>query len=123
VLLQPMLDGLEIFVGAKYEQSFGHLVLCGMGGVFVEVMNDVATGLAPLTVEETMQMIRSLKGYRIMEGIRGQEGINISALAGIVSRLSHALMHAPEIKELDINPILGRGKRLLAVDARIRLEK
>ena len=123
VLLQPMMEGLEVFLGASYEPSFGHMVLCGMGGILVELMKDVASGLAPLTFEESMRMISSLKGYRILEGVRGQEGISISALATLISKLSMVLMHTPEIKELDINPILGKGDSLIAVDARIRIEK
>ncbi|MEN8157540.1 MAG: acetate--CoA ligase family protein [Bacteroidota bacterium] len=123
VLLQPMLDGIELFAGAKYEPAFGHVVLCGMGGIFVEVMKDVASGLAPLSMEESMRMIRSLKGYKIMEGLRGQEGIDTAVFAGIITRLSAILRHATEIAELDLNPILGKGGRLVVVDARIRIAK
>jgi acyl-CoA synthetase (NDP forming) len=123
VMLQPMLDGIELFAGAKYEPGFGHVVLCGMGGIFVEVMKDVASGLAPLSHSEAHSMIRSLKGYRIMEGIRGQEGIDMEAFAEIIVRLSTILRYATEITELDLNPILGKGSRLVVVDARIRIEK
>jgi acyl-CoA synthetase (NDP forming) len=123
VMLQPMLDGIELFAGAKYEPGFGHVVLCGMGGIFVEVMKDVASGLAPLSHAEAHTMIRSLKGYRIMEGIRGQEGIDMEAYIEIIVRLSTILRYATEITELDLNPILGKGNRLVVVDARIRIEK
>jgi acetyltransferase len=123
VLLQPMLEGIELFAGAKYEPSFGHVILCGMGGIFVEVMKDVASGLAPLSMAESHRMIRSLKGYRIMKGLRGQEGIDTEVYARILVRLSTILRYATEIAELDLNPIVGNGERLEVVDARIRIQK
>lgn len=123
VLLQPMLEGIELFAGAKYEPGFGHIVLCGLGGIYVEVMKDMASGLAPLSREEAMQMIRSLKGYQMLEGVRGQQGISITAYAEILVRLSALLAHCPEIAELDLNPIMGRGEQLVVVDARIRVSK
>ena len=123
VLLQPMLEGIELFAGAKYESSFGHVILCGIGGIYVEVMKDVASGLAPLSMEEADQMVRSLKGFRMLEGMRGQEGINIQAYAEILVRLSSICRYATEIAELDLNPIMGKGNQLVVVDARIRVEK
>ncbi|MCP4313597.1 MAG: CoA-binding protein [Bacteroidetes bacterium] len=123
VLLQPMLEGIELFVGAKYEPAFGHVVLCGLGGILVEVLKDVASGLAPLTIEESHRLIQSLKGSMIMDGVRGQEGISKEAFAGILVRLSNMLEYAGEIVEMDVNPILGRGSKLVAVDARIRIQK
>ena len=123
VLLQPMMEGIELFAGAKYESSFGHIVLCGMGGIFVEVMKDVASGLAPLSMAESHRMIRSLRGYPVMEGLRGQEGIQTEVYADILVRLSTILRYATEIAELDLNPILGRGSELVVVDARIRIQK
>lgn len=123
VLLQPMLDGFELFAGATYEPSFGHVVLCGMGGIYVEVMKDFASGLAPLSVTEAAQMIRSLKGFKLLEGARGQKGINIQAYVEIIVRLSSILRYATEIVELDLNPIMGKENQLTVVDARICIEK
>lgn len=123
VLLQPMLEGIELFAGAKYESSFGHVILCGIGGIYVEVMKDVASGLAPLSMHEADQMIRSLKAFKMLEGMRGQEGINIQAYAEILVRLSSICRYATEIAELDLNPIMGKGNQLVVVDARIRIEK
>jgi acyl-CoA synthetase (NDP forming) len=71
VLLQKMLSGTELFIGAKYEPAFGHIILCGLGGIFVEVLQDVSSGLAPLTYEEAFSMIRSVKSYRIIKGNQG----------------------------------------------------
>jgi acetyltransferase len=122
-LLQPMMEGMELFAGASYEPSFGHVVLCGMGGIYVEVMKDVASGLAPLSLTECCQMIRSLKGFKMLEGYRGKEGIDIQTYAGIIMRLSSILRYATEIAEVDLNPIMGVGDELVVVDARIRIQK
>lgn len=123
VLMAEMASGIELFVGAKYEDRFGHVVLCGMGGTMVEVLNDVTSGLAPLSICEASSMIKNLKSYKIIKGYRGQEGANQRKFAEIIVRLSSMLRFAVEIKEMDINPLLGRGDKILAVDARIRIEK
>jgi acetyltransferase len=123
VMVQPMLKGQELFAGAKYEDGFGHIVLCGLGGIFVEIFRDVASGLAPLATEEALSMIRSLRGYTVFKGTRGRPGIDEHAFAGIVVHLSTLLRFAEEIKELDINPLLATDKGIIAVDARIRIEK
>jgi acetyltransferase len=123
VLIAQMAKGTELFLGANYELKFGHIVLCGMGGIYVEVLKDVASGLAPLSHEEALSMIKSLKSYKILKGYRKQPGINIKRFADIVVRLSTLLRFATEIKELDINPLLGNEKDILAVDARVRIEK
>jgi acetyltransferase len=123
VMIQPMLNGMELFAGAKYEEKFGHIVLCGLGGIFVEIFKDIASGLAPLATEEALSMIRSLRGYKVFEGARGQKGIDEHQFAKIIVHLSALLRFATEIKELDINPLLATDKGIIAVDARIRIEK
>ncbi|MDH6358622.1 acetate--CoA ligase [Parabacteroides sp. PF5-9] len=123
ILVQPMLKGQELFLGATYEERFGHVVLCGLGGIFVEVLQDVSYGLAPLSYDETFSMIRSLRGYALIKGTRGQKGIDEQQYADIIVRLSTLLRFANEIKEMDINPLLATEKGLFAVDARIRIEK
>ncbi|MDR1090643.1 MAG: acetate--CoA ligase family protein [Prevotella sp.] len=123
VMIQPMLSGKELFIGAKYESKFGHIVLCGLGGIFVEILKDVASGLAPLSFQEASSMVRSLKAYKIIEGTRGQKGLNEKLYTEIIVRLSIMLRFAPEIKEMDINPLLANEEKVTAVDARIRIEK
>jgi acetyltransferase len=123
ILIQPMISGIELFAGAKFEPKFGHLILCGMGGIFIEVLKDVSTGLAPLSTDEALQMIRGLKSYKIIQGIRGRKGINENQFVEILRRLSALVSAAPEIMELDLNPLLGSADRITAVDARIRIEK
>jgi acetyltransferase len=122
ILIQPMLSGIELFVGAKYEPKFGHMILCGLGGIFIEVLKDVTAGLAPLGMEEALYMIRKLKGYKIIQGVRGQEGVNEEMFAEVILRLSALLKSAPEIMELDFNPLLGKKDSVTVVDARIRLK-
>ena len=123
VMVQKMLKGTELFIGAKYEERFGHVVLCGLGGIFVEVLKDVSSGLAPLSYAEAYSMIHSLRGYKIIKGTRGQKGLNEQKYAEIIVRLSTLLRFATEIKEIDINPLLADEQSVTAVDARIRIER
>ena len=123
VLLQPMLSGTEMFAGVKREDKFGHLILFGLGGIFIEVFKDVRTVLGPVGFNESLTEIKKLKSYKIIEGTRGQEGVNKEMFAEIIVRLSLLVKAAPEIAEMDLNPLLGTKESLIAVDARIRIEK
>ncbi|MFO7852700.1 MAG: acetate--CoA ligase family protein [Bacteroidota bacterium] len=121
VLMQPMISGQELFAGAVREGDFGHLIMTGPGGIFIEVLKDVNTALAPLSRREAEKMISSLKGYKVLEGVRGQKGVNIKAFQDVLLSLSALLEAAPEIVELDINPLMGTPEEVRAVDARIRI--
>ncbi len=123
VMLQPMLTGQELFIGAKFEPSFGHMILCGLGGIFIEILHDVSSSLAPVSKEEALAMIRILKGYRLFTGVRGKQSISEAVFADIITRVSALLVAAPEIVELDLNPLLGNSDIIVAVDARLRIEK
>jgi acetyltransferase len=123
ILLQPMLSGIELFMGAKYEKTFGHMILCGLGGIYIELLRDVAPGLAPLSKNEALMMIRSLKSYKIFKGIRGKKPVNEDIFANIMLKLSTLLQYAPEIEELDFNPILANGDDIVLVDARVKIRK
>lgn len=123
VMLAQQLKGTEVFIGAKREAKFGHMVLCGLGGIFIEVLKDIQAGLAPLSESEAADMIRSLKSYKIIQGIRGQEPVNECKFAEAVARVSVLVTIAPEIFEMDLNPLLGNREEVVAVDARIRIEK
>lgn len=122
VLLQQQLSGQELFIGAKSEGEFGHLVMFGLGGIFIEALKDVQIGLAPLCVPEIEFMISHLKGKKLLEGLRGQEGINIPDFIDCIQRISALVSVAPEIEEMDLNPLLGTSKDIVAVDARIRIK-
>ncbi len=122
VLLQPMAKGIELFAGLKREDKFGHMLLFGLGGIFIEVFKDVRTLMVPAARKEIVSEIARLKSYKMIEGIRGLKGVDVTEFATIISKLSSLAMAAPEISEMDLNPLLGEGKKILAVDARIRIE-
>lgn len=121
VLIQEMVRGHELFLGAKYEEKFGHLILIGIGGIFLELINDVTVGLAPLGRDEVKRMIRRLKGYKIIQGYRGKPGIDRENVIDIVLKLCALLEVAPEIKEMDINPLIGFDDLIKATDVRIKI--
>ncbi len=121
VLIQPMLSGIELFAGTKREEVFGHMVLCGMGGVLIEVLKDVSASLCPVTTEEALAMINSLKGRTILDGVRGQEGVDTAVFSDVLVRLSALMDVAPEIYEMDLNPLLAKNDQIVAVDARINI--
>ncbi len=123
VMLAQQLSGTEVFIGAKREPKFGHMVLCGVGGIFIEVLKDVKAGLASIAQPEALDMIRSLKSYKIIQGVRGQQPVNEQKFAEAVARVSMLVKAAPEIFEMDLNPLLGNKENVVAVDARIRIEK
>jgi acetate---CoA ligase (ADP-forming) len=123
ILIQPMLSGHSVYIGAKQEPKFGHMVLCGLGGIYIEVLKDVQSSLAPVSMGEAADMITRLKSYKIIQGVRGQEGLNEELFADVIARVSALCLAAPEIAEMDINPLMGNMKMLKAVDARIRIEK
>lgn len=123
ILVQPMLSGQELFLGAKKEDKFGHMVFCGLGGIFVEVMKDVTSALTPVSLDEATGMIQRLQSYKMIQGTRGQEGVDEEQFAEMIWRLSALLEAAPEIVEMDLNPLLGTPEKVVAVDARINVEK
>jgi acetyltransferase len=123
ILLQPYLSGREIFIGAKKDGGFGTVVMCGLGGIFVEALGDVVSAMAPFSPTFAGEMIKKLRGYKIIRGIRGEEGINEVIFAEMVSRVATLCHYAPEIVEMDINPLLGNSVNLTAVDARIRIKR
>lgn len=118
-----MYKGTEVFIGASKEEKFGHQVLFGLGGIFIEVLKDVQAALVPVGVQEAQSLIKNLRGYKILQGVRGQEPVNEQILAETVARISALVTAAPEIAEMDLNPLLGNSQSLTAVDARIRIEK
>lgn len=123
VLIQPMLKGRELFVGAKRENPFGHLIMIGLGGIFIEVLKDVQAGLAPLSRSEVLQMIAGLKSKKLLDGVRGQQSVDIEKWIDLILAVSALVKSAPEIAEMDLNPVMGLKDKVVAVDARIRIEK
>ena len=123
VEIYPMLDGTDVYIGAIRDAKFGHQIFFGLGGIFIEVLKDVQSALAPITAAEAKEMLTKLRGYKILQGVRGQEPVNLDLYADQVARVSALVQAAPEIAEMDLNPLLGNPRYVTAVDARIRLEK
>jgi acetyltransferase len=124
VLVQPMLrGGRELIVGSRLDPNFGHAVLVGMGGVFVEILRDRAMRIAPFCRDTASEMIRELQVYPILEGVRGQEAADVGALLDVILGVARLVTDFPEIAELDLNPIrvLGVGEGCLALDTRMVL--
>jgi len=125
VLVQEMCgSGKEVILGMNRDVHFGPLMMFGMGGIMVEVLKDVSFYLAPLTAEEAKQMLINTKTYQMLKGVRGEEGVDIEAIAEGLQRLSQLVTEFPQIQEMDINPyVVGpEGTTPIAVDARISLE-
>ncbi|WP_310993989.1 acetate--CoA ligase family protein [Aequorivita marina] len=123
VMVQPQITGLELFVGVLKEPGFNHTILCGLGGIFIEVLNDVSARLSPISKTEAEKMLRSLRGYKLIQGTRGKKGANEAIFVEIIQRLSALVEVAPEIIEMDINPLIGTQRAITAVDARIKVAK
>ncbi len=125
VYIEKMLPpGLEVIIGMSRDSQFGPMLMFGLGGIFVEVMKDVTFHLAPITEEEAIQMLKSTRSYEILEGRRGQKGVDLIAIANGLQRISQLTTDFPQISELDINPfIVGEiGKDPWVADARLTLE-
>jgi len=114
--------GVEVIMGMSKDAQFGPVLMFGLGGVFVEVLKDVAFRIVPLNRRDASQMIREIKGYPLLEGYRGQEPANITALEDLLLKLSDFVDKNPKIKEMDLNPIFAYKDGALAVDARVILE-
>ena len=124
VLVQPMLtSGVEVMIGVTHDPLFGPLIAFGLGGIHVEILGDVRFRITPLTDRDAAQMVREIKGYRLLQGYRGHPAADVDAIEEVLLRLSRLVEDIPEISELDLNPIFalppGQGCRI--VDARIRV--
>jgi acetyl coenzyme A synthetase (ADP forming)-like protein len=124
VLVQKMVTGgREVIVGTAFDPSFGPLVMFGLGGIYVEALGDVVFRVHPVSDIDAVEMVRQVKGYRLLEGVRGEQGVDINAIEEAIQRVSQLVGDFPEISELDINPFVAfePGKRPVAVDARVIL--
>jgi acetyltransferase len=125
VARQAARDGLELIFGASREEGLGHLVIFGLGGVLVEVLEDVAFGIAPLSRSRALEMIRGIRGRPVLDGVRGLPPVDIEALTELLCRLSRLVADHPRIAELDLNPVLAYpgGIPPVAVDVRVRIDR
>jgi acyl-CoA synthetase (NDP forming) len=121
-LLQEMADpGQELLVGAKRDATFGPAILFGLGGVFTEVLDDVAIRISPIEREEAQKMVREIKGAPVLDGFRGMPPVDLEAVVDVILKVSELMETYEEISELDINPLFGYEKSVLAVDGLILL--
>jgi len=122
VLVQKMVeDGVNILIGGKKDQQFGQVIAFGLGGIFVEVMEDVAFRIVPIGKKEALEMMAETKGFRILDGYRGKS-YDTDAVATLLVKVSKMLEKRGDIAELDLNPVIVLKKGAIAVDARIVLE-
>jgi acyl-CoA synthetase (NDP forming) len=122
ILVLPMSPaGEECIMGAICDQTFGPTVMFGLGGIFVEVLKDVSFRVAPITLAEAREMIEEIKGYPILHGIRGKQGVDVDALAESLRKLSILMVSEPDIAEIDLNPVFATADGLNFVDVRIIL--
>lgn len=124
ITVQPQASpGVELIIGMKRDPQFGPVIMFGLGGVWVEIFNDVSLRIAPLSREDASEMISSLKGYRLLDGYRGQPKVDTATLEDWLIRVSDLAMKNPQIKEMDINPIIAYERGAVAVDARVLLDE
>ncbi len=121
ILVQKQLEGHEIIIGGKRDPQFGPVVLFGMGGIFVEIFHDVSIMIAPITKEDAMRMISEIKGFKVLEGARGQKSANLNEIALMITKVSNLMMNEDYIRELDLNPCFA-GNKCTAVDYRVIVE-
>jgi len=115
--------GVEVIIGVSQDPQFGPVLMFGLGGIWVEVLKDVAFRLIPITPYDAREMIREIKGFPLLEGYRGQEPAHLPTLEGILLQVSELVEKHPQIQELDINPIFAYRDGAVAVDARVILAK
>ncbi|MGO8762778.1 MAG: acetate--CoA ligase family protein [Desulfobaccales bacterium] len=121
ILVQKQVDGVELLMGVKRDPQFGPVLVAGAGGIYTEVLRDVARALAPITPDQAAKMLQSLKIYPILQGVRGQAGVDLKALTGVLVNLSRLAVDYPEIRELDLNPVVAAPQTCWCVDCRIVL--
>jgi acetyl coenzyme A synthetase (ADP forming)-like protein len=122
VYVQEMLPpGREVILGMVRDPTFGPLLMFGLGGIYVEVLRDVAFGVAPLSREEAEEMVRLIRGAKLLLGVRGQPPVDLAGLVDLILRISQMSVENPEILELDLNPVMCYPERVVAVDVRMTI--
>jgi acyl-CoA synthetase (NDP forming) len=120
VAVQHMVpDGVEVIVGMTTDPQFGPVLMFGLGGIMVEVLKDVAFRIVPLTERDALQMIGEIKGSAVLAGVRGKPAVDKAALCQAILKVSEFVEHRPDVKELDLNPMIAYADGAIAVDARI----
>jgi len=117
VLMQDMVEGKEIIIGMKKDPQFGPVIMFGLGGIFVEVMKDVSFRVCPVNKQEAIDMIKEIKSFKILSGVRGENSVNIDALANMIVKISN-LSLKEKLNEIDLNPVIVDDKEAIVVDVR-----
>jgi acyl-CoA synthetase (NDP forming) len=124
VLVEEMLSGIELIMGAKVDLQFGPVILFGIGGIWVEIYRDVILRMAPLQPKDIDSMVKCLKGHRILEGYRGADPVNLQELKRLLVTFSNLVMDLEKYMEsIDLNPVICSSTRCVVADARIMLRK
>ena len=118
---QMAAPGTEVIVGVNADPQFGPVLMFGLGGVLVELLEDVAFRIVPIEPRDARQMVREIKGFKLLEGYRGQPAADVAALESLLLKVSQFVDAHPEVAELDLNPVFAYPKGAVAVDARIVL--
>ena len=120
VVIYPFVSkGTEVIIGVTYDEQFGSAIMFGLGGIFVEVLKDVAFRIIPLSEEDARSMIKETKGYSLLKGLRGQTPKDIDSIVDVILKISKLVTYYPEIREMDLNPVYVYDNGLTVVDARI----
>ena len=119
MVYEMVTDGKEVILGVSYDKTFGHMIMFGLGGIYVEVLKDVSFRITPVSKEEAYEMIEEIKGSKILEGVRGEPPYDKENIVDKILRLSQLVTDFPIIKEVDINPYVVKHKGGIALDARM----
>jgi acyl-CoA synthetase (NDP forming) len=114
--------GIEVIMGMSRDPQFGPVLMFGLGGILVEILKDVSFRIVPLTKQDAREMVREIKGYPLLTGYRGQAAVNTANLEEMLLKLSAFMENAPDIQELDLNPVFAYANDVIAVDARVILK-
>lgn len=121
VLMQPMLSQKqEVIIGVKKDLQFGPVIMFGLGGIFVEVIKDISFRVCPVSKKDALEMIKEIKSYKVLTGLRGKQSVSINALADIIVKLSELALKE-KVEEIDLNPVMVSNKGAFVVDVRIML--
>jgi acyl-CoA synthetase (NDP forming) len=123
VYVQPMAPpGVEVIIGMKKDAQFGPVLMFGLGGVWVELLQDISLRVTPISRRDAAEMVREIKGYPLLTGQRGNEPVDTTLLEDMLLALGRLARRQPEIQEIDLNPVIAGQKGAVVVDARIILE-
>jgi acetyl-CoA synthetase (ADP-forming) len=120
IIIQKMISGKEVIIGMKKDSQFGPVIMFGLGGIFVEVLKDVSFRVCPVSKDDAISMMKEIKMYKVLEGFRGEKGVNVNAIADIIVKISN-LSLKENINEIDLNPVMANEKEAVIVDARFMI--